>query len=81
MLWSKRTARLDNLGQSPYRGPDHSGRTFGTFAAQRQRQISVDRRGALLLSDLLADRPDEGLCINWERSSLEDHGQLGGDLL
>lgn len=30
---------------------------------------------------LLADHPDEGLCISWERSSLEDHGQLGGGLL
>jgi hypothetical protein len=42
---------------------------------------AVDRCGALLLSDLLADHPDERLGISWERSSLEDHGQLGGDLL
>lgn len=42
---------------------------------------AADRRGGFLLSDLLADHPDEGLCISSERSSLEDHGQLGGDLL
>jgi hypothetical protein len=42
---------------------------------------AVDRHGALLLSDMLADHLDAGLCINWERSSLKDHGQLGGDLL
>jgi hypothetical protein len=32
---------------------------------------TVDRRGALLLSDPLGDHPDEGLCISWERSSFE----------
>jgi hypothetical protein len=49
MLWSNRTAHL-GPGGSPYRGPDHSARTFGAFAAQRQRQISVDmaRRGLSL---------------------------------
>ena len=30
---------------------------------------------------LVAHHPVEGLCINWERASVEDHGQLGGDLL
>jgi hypothetical protein len=42
--------------------------------------LSVDRRGALLVGNLPGDHPDEVLCSNWERSSLEDHGQLGGDL-
>ena len=40
----------------------------------------VDRRGAVLVGDLLADHPDEVLCSNWQRSSFEDHGQVGGDL-
>jgi hypothetical protein len=43
--------------------------------------ITVDRRGVLLLGDLLADDPDEGSCVNRDRSSLEHHGQLVGDLL
>jgi hypothetical protein len=69
ILWSKRIARLGQSG-SPQPGPaDHSGRTFGTFAAQGRRQI-VRRYVRLTRLDRSAGvGPDESLWHNRPRRS------------